>query len=214
MINLWGSAKKDDFCLCCSCTLFHVHTCVNSQRQVLECWADCLISVGGYGSFWELHQFPSAYGNVQCCVALFHIFDPIASLQEWWTAVVTSGACSLSWCWASGLVPLAFWVSCSTFLLLSTPQLIPNSTVGFWLYTLAQELLSHLRCWENEGRAWSRFLHVPEPHTTVRQDIMWPLYPCWWTQGCAGYVSLASADIQINFSGNSSPLLQKLIGLH
>lgn len=77
----------------------------------------------------------------------------------------------VAWCWAHGLVPLIFWVICSSCSLLATPQLIPKSMVGFWLYTLAQELLSHLRCWENEEGTWSRFPKVPEPDTTVARTL-------------------------------------------
>lgn len=99
-----------------------------------------------------------------------------------------TGTCCLSWCWAPGLLPLAVWASCSSHFCL-VPQLIPDSIVALWLFTLAQELLSHFRCWENEGSKWARFLHVSVPHTTGRQDIMWP-YSCWWTEGCVGHFSL------------------------
>lgn len=128
-------------------------------------WAVRTFSRGGCGSFQELHPFPSAYGNRLCHMPLFNILDLIASHQEWWTVMVTSGTCCLSWCWAPGLLP----ESCSSHFCL-LPQLIPDSIVALWLFTLAQELLSHFRCWEDEGSTWARFLHASVPHKTGRQD--------------------------------------------
>lgn len=128
-------------------------------------WAVRTFSRVGCGSFQELHPFPSAYGNRLCHMPLINILDLIASHQEWWTVMVTSGTCCLSWCWAPGLLP----ESCSSHFSL-LPQLIPDSIVALWLFTLAQELLSHFRCWEDEGSTRARFLHASVPHKTGRQD--------------------------------------------